>query len=172
MDSSRRDVVATVSNGEEDGVASSLSQGQNPPTQARVSASPAGDELASLKETRAVVQRMRLSMQRELEMARRLRAEAEKYVRETEVRARSQAQLIILQARAANSKEIAELKRVVNEEMQETLADIRRIKIAAQEELKAQKKLTNAAKIRALSLASEEKVDERSKTEEAVGELA
>lgn len=172
MDSNRRDVDATAGNDEKDGVASSLSQGQNLPIQARVSASPAGNELARLKETGAAVQRIRLSMQRELELARRLRAEAEKYVRETEVRARSQAQLIILQARAANSREIAELKRVVNEEMQETLADIRRIKIAAQEELKAQKKLTNAAKIGALSLASEEKVDKRSKIEEAVGELA
>ena len=172
MDTNRRNVTATVSNDERASLSSSLDQGQSIPAQARVSASPAGDELASLKETGAAVQRIRLSMQRELELARRLRAEAEKYVRETEVRARSQSQLIVLQARTANSKEIAELKRVVNEEMQETLADIRRIKIAAQEELKAQKKLTHAARIGALSLASQEKVDEWSKTEEAVGELA
>ena len=155
MDSSRMGVVATVSNDKKNGLASPVNQGQNLPAQVQTSASPAGDELASIKETRAVVQRIRLIVQRELDLARRLRTETEKYVQETEVKARSQSQLIILQARAANSKEIAELKRVVNEEMKETLADIRRIRLEAQEELKTQKKLTTAAKIGALSFVSQ-----------------
>jgi hypothetical protein len=105
-------------------------------------------------------------MQRELGIARQIRTEAERYQRETETKARSQAQILILQARLATKKEIAELKRNIKEEIQRALTDIRMIRITAQEELGAQRKFTDAARIRALSLAVQQEAGERSASEE------
>ncbi|MDD4860280.1 MAG: hypothetical protein PHR56_08805 [Dehalococcoidales bacterium] len=98
------------------------------------------------------VEHIRHAAQRELELARQTRLAAERYQQETETRARSQAQLLILQARLDTQKEIAGLKQKASEEIQKVLADIRMIRITAQEELETQRKFTNAARIQALSL--------------------
>lgn len=85
--------------------------------------------------------------QQELERARRLRADAERYHREMAVRARSEAQQLILKARLAVDREIAELSKKATEEIQRVLADIRVIRVTAQEELAAQRKFTDAARL-------------------------
>jgi len=100
----------------------------------------------------AEVERVRHMVMRELDIARRIRAEAERYRLETETKARSQAQLIVLQARLSTQKEIAELKRKTTAEIQKVLADIRMVRITAQEELEMQRKFTNAARIKSLSI--------------------
>jgi len=110
------------------------------------------DELTKLKTASVVIQKIRLSAQRELELARRMRAEAIKYQQETETKARSQAQQLVLHARLATQKEIEELISKASAEIQKVLADIRMIRITAQEELAAQRKFTNAARITSLSL--------------------
>ena len=105
----------------------------------------------SLKEAAQAVQRIRVSAQQELEMARKMRADAHRYQRETETRARSEAQQLILQARLSSQREIEELIRKASEEIQKVLADIRVIRITAQEELAAQRKFTDAARISSMS---------------------
>ena len=103
-------------------------------------------------------QHMVLNAQRELEIARRMRMQAQRYLQETEMKARSEAQRLILQTRMTIRKEIEELVSQANEEIQKVLADIRIIRITAQEELAAQKKFTDAARLRSftLSLQAEE----------------
>jgi len=105
----------------------------------------------SLKEAAQAVQRIRVSAQQELEMARKMRADAHRYQRETETKARSEAQQLILQARLTSQREIEELIRKASEEIQKVLADIRVIRITAQEELAAQRKFTDAARISSMS---------------------
>jgi hypothetical protein len=107
----------------------------------------------SLKEAAQAVQRIRVSAQQELEMARKMRSDAHRYQRETETRARSEAQQLILQARLSSQREIEELIRKASEEIQKVLADIRVIRITAQEELAAQRKFTDAARISSMSFA-------------------
>ena len=146
------------------------SQATKSSTRTLVTSHSVEDEITRLQVAKAEVQRMRLSMQRELGIARQIRTEAERYQRETETKARSQAQILILQARLATKKEIAELKRNIKEEIQRALADIRMIRVTAQEELGAQRKFTDAARIRALSLAIQQEAGEMSESEEeAVG---
>jgi hypothetical protein len=110
------------------------------------------EEITKLKEAAAAVQQIRLSARRELEMARQMRAEAAKYQQETETRARSQAQQLILHTRLSTQKEIEDLIHNASTEIQKVLADIRVIRITAQEELAAQRSFTNAARICSLSL--------------------
>jgi len=93
----------------------------------------------------------RRTARQELEAARRLRADAEKYHRETAIRARSEAQALILKARLSVEKEIAAITKRANEEVQKVLADIRVIRITAQEELAAQRKFTDAARLCSMS---------------------
>jgi len=118
------------------------------------------NELARLKEAGEATRQIRLNAEHELERAKHVRAEAERYRRETETTARSQAQQLILHARLQTKKEIEGLVREVNTEIQKALADIRVIRITAQEELKAQRKFTDAAKICALSLSVQKKTEE------------
>jgi hypothetical protein len=118
------------------------------------------DELAKLRTVAASIQQIRLSAQRELEMARKIRADAQRYQQETEMKARSQAQQLILRTRLQIQKESEELIREASAEIQKVLADIRVIRITAQEELAAQHKYTNAARIRSLSLSSQEETEE------------
>ncbi len=128
------------------------------------------DKQTRLMATFADVERIRYSAQRELELARKIRTEAERYQQETETRARSQAQLLILQTRLETKKEIAALKQKTSEEIQKMLADIRMIRINAQEELEIQRRFTNAARIHALSLNLQEDVQQKTEnTKEAVG---
>jgi len=127
--------------------------------------SPFAEELDELRATRAEVKSIRLSVLQELSLARQIRTEAERYQRETETRARSQAQLLILQARLATQKEIAELKRKAGEEIQKILADIRVIRITAQEELEAQRRFNNASRITTLSQATQRRSNHSSSKE-------
>jgi len=120
------------------------------------------EEMDSFRAARVEVQRIRLSAQRELELARQIRAEAERYRQETEAKARSQAQLLILQARLSIQKEVTELKRKAGEEIQQILVDIRMIRITAQEELEAQRKFNTASRIRTLSHSSQKKTGHKS----------
>ena len=130
----------------------------------------ARDELAKLSAVSDEVQKLRLGVQRELELVKQIRAEAERYRLEIEAKARSQSQLLILQARLATRKELAEMKRGVSEEIQKILVDIRMLRIASQEELEAQRKFTSAARICALSYPLPGKTKESSEDErEAVG---
>jgi len=98
------------------------------------------------------VQKIRLSAQHELEMAKKMRAEAQRYMQQTEMKARSEAQQLILRTRLKTQKEIEELISQASAEIQKVLADIRVIRITAQEELAAQHKFTDAARICTLSL--------------------
>jgi len=122
-----------------------------------VATSPIGHDLDKLREAAASVHQIRLSAQRELELARQIRTEAQRYELETATKARSQAQQLILHTRLASQKEIEELIRQASGEIQKVLADIRVIRITAQEELAAQKKFTDAARLFSLSLALKEK---------------
>ncbi|MFH1648020.1 MAG: hypothetical protein ABID71_10165 [Chloroflexota bacterium] len=122
------------------------------PTPGAASARPMKDEFSSLKEAAAAVQRIRLSAQRELAQVRKMRADAQRYQRETETRARSEAQQLILRARLTTQREIEELIRQASNEIQKVLADIRVIRITAQEELAAQRKFTDAARLSSLCL--------------------
>jgi hypothetical protein len=110
------------------------------------------DELVSLKEAAAAVHQIKLSAQRELELAKKMRDDARRYQQETATRARSDAQQLILRTRLATQRETEELIRQASEEIQKVLADIRMIRIMAQEELAAQRKFTDAARLRSMSM--------------------
>ena len=114
---------------------------------------PMRDEFASLKAAASVVQRIRISAQRELGLARRMRADAQRYQKETEMKARSEAQRLILKTRLSTQREIEELIRQASEEIQKVLADMRVIRITAQEELavQTQRKFSDAAKLNSMS---------------------
>ncbi len=114
------------------------------------------DDFSSLKEAAAAVQRICRSAKQELELARKMRADAQRYQRETATRARSEAQQLVLRTRLATQREIEELIRQASEEIQKVLADIRVIRITAQEELAAQRKFTDAAKLSSMSIAISE----------------
>jgi len=118
------------------------------------------DEITKLKAAAEAVHKIRLSAQRELEIARQMRAEARRYQQETETRARSQAQQLILKTRLSTQKEIEELITNAGAEIQKVLADIRVIRITAQEELATQRKFTDAARIGTLSLLVNNKNEE------------
>ena len=90
--------------------------------------------------------------QRELAKARKMHAQAERYLQETEIKARSEAQKLILQTRMTIRKDTEELMRQANAEIEQVLADIRTIRITAQKELAAQKKFTDAARLRTFTL--------------------
>jgi hypothetical protein len=111
------------------------------------------EELISLREAASTVHQIKLSAQRELELARKMRDDARRYQQETATRARSDAQQLILKTRLATQRETEELIRQASEEIQKVLADIRMIRIMAQEELAAQRKFTDAARLRTMSLA-------------------
>lgn len=107
---------------------------------------------ASLQETMRFVQQVRASAERELALARKLRADAQQYHRDTTNRARSEAQQLILQARLSTQREVEDLIRTASEDIQKVLADIRVIRITAQEELAAQRKFTDAARLCSMTL--------------------
>jgi hypothetical protein len=118
------------------------------------------DGVSSLKSAALDIQQIRLSAQRELVIAKKLRADAQKYLQETEMKARSQAQHLLLQARLATQREVKELVRQANEEIQKVLADIRVIRITAKEELAAQRKFTDAARLHSFTLSLQEEDQE------------
>jgi len=122
-------------------------------------ASPIRDDYSSLREAAYSVQRIKASAQQELEQIRRMRAEATRYQMETATRARSEANQLLLRTRLATQREVEELIRQASEEIQKMLADIRIIRITAQEELSAQRKFTDAAKINSLSFTMKEQLE-------------
>jgi hypothetical protein len=121
------------------------------------------DDYTSLKEAASKVKQLRLSAQRELEQARKMRAEAQRYQQETETKARSEAHQLVLRTRLTTQREIEELIRQASEEIQKMLADIRVIRITAQEELAAQRKFTDAAKLKSMSFSFKEEKEESEK---------
>ena len=168
MNNNRRDIIAATDNGKKGDSASYSrpegSRGQAP--QALVAPNRAEIELVKLRAAITEIQRLRLSAQHELELTKRIRAETEKYRQEIETKAQSQAYMLIIQARLATKKELAELKRGISQEIQELLADTRLIRNTAQENLETQQRFTDAARICALSLSSKEDAGERSESEE------
>ena len=121
-----------------------------------VTARPMVDEFTNLKSAALAVQQIRLSAQRELGLAKKMRVQAQRYQQETGTRARSEAQQLILRTRLKTQKEVEELVRQASEEIQQILADIRMIRIAAQEELAEQKKFTDAARLCFMALSFKE----------------
>ena len=110
------------------------------------------DEFSSPREAALAVQRIRHSALRELELVRKIRADAQRYQQETATKARSEAQQLVLRTRLATQREIEELRQD-SEEIRQLLADIRVIRITAQEELAAVRKFTDAAKLSSMTLA-------------------
>jgi hypothetical protein len=116
------------------------------------------DDYSSLKEAALAVQRIKLSAQLELDQIRKMRADAVRYQQETATRARSEAHQLVLHSRLETQREIEELIRQASEEIQRVLADIRVIRITAQEELAAQRKFTDAAKLNSMSFSIKEEL--------------
>jgi hypothetical protein len=121
--------------------------------------SPLRDNYSTLREAATSVQRIKASAMQELEQIRRMRADAQRYQIETATKARSEANQLILRTRLATQREIEELIRQASEDIQKMLADIRVIRITAQEELSAQRKFTDAAKLNSLSFSFKEQME-------------
>ncbi len=117
---------------------------------------PVSEDSAGAGETTTSLHRIRAIAQQELVLIRRMKAEALKYQQETAIRARSEAHQLVLHARLATQREIEDMIYQANEEIQKVLADIRVIRITAQEELAAQRKFTDAAKLSSMSLSMDE----------------
>jgi hypothetical protein len=128
------------------------------------------DEYSGLKEAALSVQRIRLGAQQELEQIRKMRGDAVRYQQETATRARSDAHQLVLHARLTTQREIEDLIREASEEIQKVLADIRVIRITAHEELAAQRKFTDAAKLSSMSRSIKEELarTERKKKKQLV----
>jgi hypothetical protein len=122
-------------------------------------ASPLRDDYSMLREAATSVQRIKASAMQELEQIRRMRADTQRYQIETATKARSEANQLILHTRLATQREIEELIRQASEDIQKMLADIRVIRITAQEELSAQRKFTDAAKLNSLSFSFKEQME-------------
>ena len=140
------------------------------PKPAPVAAGRIKDEYTSLKEAAIIVQQIRLSAQQELEQIRKMRADAVRYEQETTTKARSNAHQLILRTRLETQREIEELIRKASQEIQKVLADIRVIRITAQEELATQRKFTDAAKLSSMSLSIKQELarTERKKRKQLV----
>ena len=117
---------------------------------------PVSQSNAGAGEATTSLHRIRTIAQQELELIRRMKAEAIKYQREMAIKARSEAHQLVLHARVATQREIEDMIRQANEEIQKVLADIRVIRITAQEELAAQRKFTDAAKLNNMSSSMKE----------------
>jgi len=122
----------------------------------RPAASTIKDDYSSLKDAALAVQRIKVTAQQERDQIRKMRADAQRYQLETATRARSEAHQLVLHSRLETQREIEELIRQASEEIQKVLADIRVIRITAQEELAAQRKFTDAAKLSSMSLSIKE----------------
>ena len=117
----------------------------------RLSVRPITENESGSGESITSLHRIRKIAQQELVLIRRMRAEAEKYQKETARKARSEAHQLVLHTRLATQREIEDMIRQANEEIQKVLADIRVIRITAQEELAAQRKFTDAAKLKSMT---------------------
>ena len=84
-------------------------------------------ELSNLREAGAVVQRIRLRAQHELEQAVKTRAESEQYLNNIQARANSHTQRLLLGARLVMKKEIEGIKLKAIEELRKEKEEIRRM---------------------------------------------
>ena len=131
----------------------------SPASVSSVKADPLRDDYSALREAAFSVQRLKAAAYQELEQIKRMRADAIRYQQETATRARSEANQLILHTRLATQREIEELIRKASEEIQKMLADIRVIRITAQEELSAQRKFTDAAKLSSIAFNFKEQIE-------------
>lgn len=149
-----------------------ITPGKNgkPTAQVSVTRNHVSDELAKFRLALAELQRIQIEAKRELQLVKRIRIEAESCQQGIEAKARSQAQMLLLQTRLAIQKEIAGLKGTYGEQIQKVLADVRIIRITAQEELEVQRKFTDAIRIKALSPIFQEEAEPRPENaKEAIG---
>ena len=123
--------------------------GRPVPLPARTSG--AGGTGNGARAARAEVEKQLAMVHRELEQVRRLRVETEQYQKTAIVRANKEAQMLILNTRQAMRREIAALRQKFSAEVEKLVADIEALRVTAQHELTAQRKFTDAAKIRAIS---------------------
>ncbi|MCX7912443.1 MAG: hypothetical protein N2506_05730 [Dehalococcoidales bacterium] len=147
--------------------ASLLEVNTGPETPARLE-----NEYATLKEAAAAVQRMRLTAQKEMEQIRRMKADALRYQQEMAAWARSEAHQVVLKARLDSQREVEETIRKASQEIQKILADIRIIRITAQEELAVIRKLTDAARLKSMSIALRKELEKMNSEPKKNGELA
>jgi hypothetical protein len=133
---------------------------KNEPPASRMSAGPLKDDYSTLRDAVASVQRLKAAAQQELEIIKKMHADTVRYQHETATRARSEANQLILHARMATQRQLDELIHQASAEIQKMLADIRVLRITAQEELSAQRKFTDAAKLKSLSLSFQEQLNE------------
>ena len=96
-------------------------------------------------------QQMLINARRALESARKLRLQTQKFLQETEFKSRHQKQPPILRVHLPTGQEVGALIREANEEIHRTRIDIRFIRIAARDELAAQDRLADAAKLRSFT---------------------
>lgn len=123
----------------------------SPPAKKTLSSKTRAEDVLSYNDTSAALRRVLTSAQEELALIRRMKAETARYQQKTAVKARSDAHQLVLNARLTTHREIEELIRQSSEEIQKVLADIRVIRITAQEELAAQRRFTDAVKLAGLS---------------------
>jgi len=123
----------------------------NRPVPLPMRTSGAGGARNGLRAAHVEVEKQLIMVHRELEHVRRLRVEAEQYQKATVAKANREAQMLILNTRQAMKREIAALRQRVSAEVEQLVADIQTLRIAAEHELTAQRKFTDAAKIRAIS---------------------
>jgi len=120
------------------------------PVRTQPTARPA-DNLLGYGETALTIKRVLASAKEELELIRRMKDETARYQQTTATKARSEAHQLVLNARLTTHREIEEVVRQASEEIQKVLADIRVIRITAQEELATQRRYTDAVKLNNIS---------------------
>jgi hypothetical protein len=140
---------------------------RTPPT-----AGPTANNLLGYGETAVAIQRVLASAKQELDLIRRMKAETANYQQAAATKARSEAHQLVLNARLTTHREIEEVVRQASEEIQKVLADIRVIRITAQEELATQRRYTDAVKLNNISQTIKEafkkEVEQEKKTAEAI----
>lgn len=126
------------------------------PTPAPPPARPAVEGFFSQKETSVTLQQVLANARQELALIRKMKAETARYQQRTATKARSDAHQVVLNTRLTTHREIEEIIRQASEEIQKVLADIRVLRITAQEELATQRRFTDAAKLNSISLSFKE----------------
>jgi vacuolar-type H+-ATPase subunit H len=107
---------------------------------------------SSYNETAATLKQILESAKEELILIRKMKEEIVRYHQQTTNKARSEAHQLILSARLKTQREMDAIIRQTNEEIQKVLADIRVLRITAQDELATQRRLTDVATLNSLTL--------------------
>ena len=108
-------------------------------------------QVQEARELNTAAEGVKLEAERLLQEAQKARAEAQAYREQVQHQAREEAQRVLEEAHAGAREETAELKRHASIEIAQLMRDVEILRAAAQEELEAQRILTSAARIRALS---------------------